>query len=300
MRFIVFLIFAAVFFGASAEFVEAPIESLSYHFRIKLNDHNGAKFGLKWNETDSANYKYATVETYGTATEDAWAESINLIIGEVNNGQDSVYSKNVITGDFDLYRLGISLRMDVGENGGILSIGSRQAIDTFEIAYNLNQSSNIYGWIEGKAEILRNDLQISALTPATYAEFKDIETLKSYIDKSSDPNEGIWSYFDRNTDPLRTKLGGDYVLATIKADNGYDIVYLDGANEEKASWKPMRIKGHLIPATFAGVFDLVWFTPEGKRIDFETSATIADDLLTISLPYWKSKVRYRRTNLPLL
>lgn len=128
------------------------------------------------------------------------------------------------------------------------------------------------------------------------ADFHSEQELIEYLASSDDPNEAIWSYLDRDTDPRRLNLGGDYRLATVRRDDGgYDLLYLGGARINAGFWEPMRMKGRLDPTVFIGHFDLVWYDAYGISIDVETSADITDGaLMKLSFPLSGSSVRFRR------
>ena len=274
--------------------VNGPVETLSYHYRLKLNKHNATKFGIKWNITDSINYRYANLESYGAAAEDSWGDYVTLTIGRKYNGTDSVFIDKKTIRKLDLTRIGTSLRLDVGEGGCILSIGSKKIEEEFVVNYDTKTSSIISAWADCDIELLRDDLRISGLETPKYSNLESIKNLTDHITHSDDPYEGVWVYFDRNTDALRSRMGGYYTIATIKTDVGYDILYISGAEIDAELWQALQIKGQLTEATFPGSFDLVWIEPSGRKLDYETSATIIDNLLTIRLPHWDATVRFRR------
>ncbi len=301
MRLMSFIVCFIAAIGASAldlvHLVDAPIETLTYHYRIQLKNSAETQFGIKWNLTDSDNFRYVKVESFGAAGEDPWGDCLNIAIGWVANGVDSVCFKETLVGSFDLHRLGFSLRLDVGENGGILSIGSKQIEKTYKIDFDNSMISKVVAWSNRDVKVLRDDFRLATLHIAEYADFDSVDSLTAYLEDSKDPYEGAWTYFDRNTDALRSQMGGKYTLATVKTAEGYDILYLSGATVNGHDWQPLRIKGRLTAATFAGAFDLIWFEPNGRIIDYETSATIEGDLLTTRFPHWKSIVRFRRIKL---
>ncbi len=282
--------------AAGAHSVDTPVESLTYHYRVLIKSSSETEFGIVWNATDSLNYRYATVRTYGAAAEDSWGETITLTLGQKCDGRDSVLRDETLLGELDMRRSGISLRIDASPAGALLSVGSKKAIASFPIDYDCSLISEIHPLPSSRTEILRNDLTVVPLAPAEYAPFASHEALKEHLRASADPYEGFWRYFDRDTDPLRATLGGNYCLATVKTEQGYSIIYISGAQTLAEQWKPLRIKGHLTPTFFAGAFDLLCFEPSGRTINFETSATFENNLLTLSLPYWDSTVRFSRIN----
>lgn len=129
------------------------------------------------------------------------------------------------------------------------------------------------------------------------APFGSVEALKKHISASTDLNEAFWEYFDRKTDPLKASLGGKYLIATLANGNGYDIVYISGAEVNRNLWTPLSIKGSLLPDGFIGSYILHWTDADGHDISYETSATIDGNLLSLSFPYWKSTLRFVKTDI---
>lgn len=124
--------------------------------------------------------------------------------------------------------------------------------------------------------------------------FETADSLESYLSASVDPLECHWRYLDRDTDQRLLNLGGDYRLATVsRGDGGYDIVYLGGARVNSSFWKPLMIKGRLMPTRFAGHFDLVWYDAYGKPVDIATNATIESEaIMRLDFPLQGGTVRF--------
>ena len=115
-----------------------------------------------------------------------------------------------------------------------------------------------------------------------------------YIQNSTDPYEGFWTYFDRVTTPGISSIGGYYTIATVASGSNYSIIYISGAQSLAHNWQQLQIKGSLTPATFPGAFNLTWIQPSLIPLSYETSATIDGDLLTLSFPHWHTSLRFRR------
>lgn len=126
------------------------------------------------------------------------------------------------------------------------------------------------------------------------AKFGSVEELESYLTMSEDPAECQWRYLDRDTDQRLLNIGGDYRLATVSRENGeYDIIYLGGARVNGSFWKPLMIKGRLIPTPFRGHYDLEWYDAYGQSVNKDASATIeAGTILTLNFPLQGGTVRF--------
>lgn len=113
---------------------------------------------------------------------------------------------------------------------------------------------------------------------------------------SSDSAEGFWKYLDRENAPEYARMGGRYVIATVRnTAGGYDIVYVDGAQTMAEHWRPMMLKGRLVPTIFANHYDLEWIDSTFDTIVEDIHADIVDGaILSLSFPLLKTTVRYSK------
>ena len=78
----------------------------------------------------------------------------------------------------------------------------------------------------------------------------------------------------------------------MRSDNGYDLIYIDGAQVKKSMWEPGMLKGHITPTLFTGNYDLMWIDATMEPIDNDCYATIENGIiLTLNFPVYKSQVR---------
>ncbi len=118
-----------------------------------------------------------------------------------------------------------------------------------------------------------------------------------------DPGEGIWKYFDRNNNPAKGIVGGNYTLATLRnGDGGYDIIYIGGAKTARNRWREGMLKGRLSPSIFRGHFDLVWYDALMQPVSEEANATIQQEgaLLEVAFPLYETTFRFSRIPLSSL
>ena len=91
------------------------------------------------------------------------------------------------------------------------------------------------------------------------------------------------------------RLGGRYTLAVVRADDGYDLIYIDGAQVKKSLWQPGMLKGHLARTAFNGSYDLTWIDATLEPMGEEAHASIENGIiLTLSFPVYSSQVRLAR------
>lgn len=131
--------------------------------------------------------------------------------------------------------------------------------------------------------------------PSRLTAWADRERLDSYIKHSKDPLEGYWMVFDRSLEESKLRMGGEYTVAIVRGDSGYQLIYLRGAKTNGPSWKPGMVKAELTEGPFKGVFDVVWIDAEGKPLRNSAKAQLEDDdILTLQFPYHSSSLRLRK------
>jgi hypothetical protein len=121
------------------------------------------------------------------------------------------------------------------------------------------------------------------------------EDYASYFEKSGDPLEGFWGVYDRVLDEDLLRLGGDYKLAIIRSDKGYDLVYLSGAKVNSSYWERGMIKGKLLSDDYGGAFNVVWYDSQQTAMSHDIKAQSENGvMLTINFPYQSSQLRLHK------
>lgn len=124
-----------------------------------------------------------------------------------------------------------------------------------------------------------------------------------FHDVDDDNHTGYWKYLDRVT-PERgsVQTGGRYLVAIVKdddetaVDGALLIVYADGAVTNADMWERGFVKGKLVPTSFPGHYNLVWYDSKRNAIDMGESSAQFDglNLLTLHFPLLKSQLRFER------
>lgn len=284
-----------VFTAAAVEHpVEGIVESLHYHLRITPKRFTKASFELRWNKLDSVNFSFARITTFGQGLADN--NPLQVAIGFRSAAGDSIYQVHDFADLHDPQELGLSAVLDVSPAGALLSVGVRSAAAEIPVAFDIAARGVIEAAAPSNAQILRDDFTVSYLPDPQQAPFASVNDLCQYLAASTDPAEGLWTYFDRVTVSGISAIGGYYTIATVARPDSSDyiIIYIAGAESNAHLWQPLQIKGTLTPATFPGAFDLCWIQPSLAPITFEASATIDGDLLSLAFPHWKTSMRMRR------
>lgn len=120
----------------------------------------------------------------------------------------------------------------------------------------------------------------------------DSALLHDYLSSSRDYMEGYWQTIDRDLDESLLRLGGDYRYAAVKAEGGYDLLYISGARVNAAKWQPGMVKASLRPSGIAGVWDVKWIDAMFQPLSHELKAQMdGHGVITIQFPYQNSKIR---------
>ena len=126
-------------------------------------------------------------------------------------------------------------------------------------------------------------------------------TIDEIIDRLPDSAKspaGLYTWLDRENDPQRARPGGFYKLAVIpNDDNGYDIVYLDGATVNSWAWSTGMLKGKLKKTVFVNHYDLEWIDSNHRAVEAETSCTFSDNsIMQLDFPLYSTRFRFSRLN----
>ncbi len=125
------------------------------------------------------------------------------------------------------------------------------------------------------------------------------EEIRLRIPSDNTSVEGIWEYFDRDTDDARARIGGRYRLGIVRSDDAdsYLIIYLGGAVVNGARWTEGMIKGRLIPTAFKDQYQLLWYDSAFDEVEADVDAYAAlenSSLLSLSFPLYNTQFRLAR------
>lgn len=260
-------------------------------------------WGLVFNYDEQGNYYAVVLECDNSSPYDDITDkrTMKVMLVEQTAEQSRVLEQTTLDRGVSLEDGMNTLSVDVDEHGVEVAIGKVDMLEVVLETSSLRRSDRAVavGYlvgpgarvaIERAALTINNDNQVAELqTDWT------LEALDEYFAQSADPVEGYWQYLDRDMDDEWLRLGGRYSLATVRADYGYDIIYLDGARVNKSLWQPGMIKGHLTKTIFTGNYDLFWIDATMEPIDDEAYATLENGvILTFYFPTYKSQTRFAK------
>lgn len=106
--------------------------------------------------------------------------------------------------------------------------------------------------------------------------------------------EGVYSYMDCDLDTRRARRGGDYRIAVVKAGNGYDLIYLGGAEVNAGDWREGMRKGHVEPTVFQDNYTLRWTDATGDDCFEGAWASITGAIMELHFPAESATLRFSR------
>lgn len=260
-----------------------------YHLRIDIpprSRHASWEVTLDYNDRT---YSVITLSRTGSATEDPdYGIPIEVVFSSYSS--DSLLLNRIkqeVIRDIDPSVDGWSLTLTslAGEDYLTCGIGQKSPLVSFPVKKDSLcriSSTNLTAGLK----LARLSLFVSESDDIMTTSVSSVAELADAINNSDDTGQGYWRYLDRDTDPTTVGLGGDYRLATLRRPDGtIEIIYLSGARHNKGFWKPLMLKGLMIPTIFTNHYDLIWYDAFGSRISDETSADIIDgSIIRLNFP----------------
>ncbi len=258
------------------------------------------QWGVVFNMDDRGNYYAVVLSCDNSAPYDDIADQRTMQVSLVKNDGGSpielastTVSKGVSLED-DLNTVCVdvddrSVRVSIGKDElhEVLEANVSRPSGTVWVGYLVGAGSRVS--IERAVLTIENENQVAATTRWT------LDALDEYLATSIDPMEGYWKYLDRDMEDKWLRLGGRYTLAVVRADDGYDLVYIDGAQVKKSQWLPCMLKGHITRTQFTGNYDLCWIDATMEPISEDCYAAIENGvILTLNFPIYKSQVRFAK------
>lgn len=258
------------------------------------------QWGVVFNMDDRGNYCAVVLSCDNSAPYDDITDqrSMQVSLVKSESGNVTELASATLTRGVSLEDDLNTVCVDVTAHGVQVSIGKDELEPVLEAAvarpagevwvgYMVGAGSRVS--IERAVLTIDNEQQVSATTLWT------LDALEQYLAASTDPVEGYWRYLDRDMEDKWLRLGGRYTLAVVRADDGYDLIYIDGAQVKKSQWQPCMLKGHITKTQFSGNYDLRWIDATMEPIDEDCYATVENGvILSLNFPIYKSQVRFAK------
>lgn len=261
------------------------------------------EWGLVFDYLDIANYRAVILQCHNSALHDDITDrrTLTVTLVEVIDGERTEIARATLDKE---------VALDDGLNvAGVETSGSditvclgrseRREVLHAVVATRPSAPSRV-GLYAGPAALLAVERTMlerkDATGPARLMTQWTREALDNRFADSFDPVEGYWTYLDRDLDDKVMRAGGKYTLALVASeDNGYDIIYVDGATVYPGQWTIGMLKGHLTPTIFDNTYTAIWYDAMGQPFTDDVQATVENTvILTVKLPIYKSQIRFSR------
>ena len=262
---------------------------------------SNTQWGLVFNNDTEGYYCAVVLECDNSTPFDDITDqrSMTVKIIERNNSEMRVLAECSIGKGISLEDELNTICVDVDERGVKVAIGKNELQEVLEAHVTRPAGTVAVGYLVGpgarvaiERAVLTIDNEEQVMAATTYW---TREALDEYFAVSSDSIEGYWQYLDRDMQDEWLRLGGRYTLAIVRADKGYDIIYMGGAQVKKTMWQAGMLKGHLTKTVFSGNYDATWIDATMEPIDEDVQASIENGIiLTLSFPVYKSQVRFSK------
>ena len=81
----------------------------------------------------------------------------------------------------------------------------------------------------------------------------------------------------------------------MKTEDGYDLIYVQGAEVKKSLWQPGMLKGHITKTVFTDNYDAMWIDATMEPFDKDVYGSIENGIiLKLDFPVYKSQVRFAK------
>lgn len=253
-------------------------------------------WGLAFNYVDDLNYCAVVLQCVNSTAGDVTDHRVMMCrLVEVADGVSKIIDEAEVTKNVSLYEGDNLMAVTYADGITSFSIGHKKlkvVMTTQAISYAPTFKAGIYAGAASKLTVERFVIK-DDINPADKLVTQWTEaSLDQHFEASYDINEGYWTYLDRNMDEQKVKMGGRYTFALVRNDDGYDIIYVSGAQVHSKLWKAGMLKGRLTKTTFLDEYNLIWYDADMKEMTLDLSANIAmGSILTLRFPTLGSQMR---------
>lgn len=255
---------------------------------------------LLWNMSDDM-LRYDAVSVEGSADpKDPFASQPEVVVRyhRVDDGVDSSMVIAAVPQDYPLDVAWHTFSIEIEDNLCRVGFGRGVPEEVALINSGVMTPARMGVMAGGEADValLVSEVMTDAL-PRRYRDIMDPEILDSISRKPPQPGspEGVWKALDRDTDSRRALAGGRYRLLITENGDGFDIVYLGGAEVADDEWAPGMLRGRLTPTGFEGHYDLEWVDARHNLINSDAYCQMENDMIiSLQFPLLKSVLRFTR------
>lgn len=266
----------------------------------KKNRHSSAPCGLVFGYKSPENYYVLELSSYNTSPFDDMTDErlVKLALFKVGNHKKTAIKEMALSSGFNLYGGLNTLCIDMLQNTVNVSGGDKDLNQLFMVdtpAVSQCDSMGVIVEPGGTMQVERTLLSYEHKETVVSQTQWTKELLDAHFAKSKNPFEGYWDYLDRDMDDGIARIGGKYRIALVENEDGYDVIYVSGAQVRKGEWREGMLKGRLVKTIFTDNYKAMWIDSTFRPIDDDVNGFFESGvILDMSFPVYKSKVRFSK------
>lgn len=268
-------------------------------FVLRLNADAGARpwsLALLDSDSEGLRLEFSTVEKSDGVSSEAVLRCNAFVGDSLTASAELPYGRNLAYGENLLIarRKGYTLAFTIGSHSQspLLDVDMAQrSVVTIAISAGPKSPLAIYS--------LSLAVDRTRDPEALRSPWHSADLLRDYLSNSADPLEGYWRFLDSTTDTDLARVGGEYTLASVRSEEGYDLIYLDGARILPDLWTTGDVKAHLASTGIPDVWTVEWRDSSRRILRHNVKAqTEQSTILTVFFPFQNTSMRFHRIGAP--
>ena len=268
--------------------------------KSKKNHHSPAACGLVLFYKNPADYMLLELAPYNTHPFDEMRDErfAKVALYKVTGSKKEKVNEHVVSTGINLYDGLNILCIEVSQCSVNVFVGDKDLNKLFSADIPSRRGADAMGLaVEPNGEMLVERTMLSYDRKETVKNQTDwtIAKLDAYFENSRNPFEGYWEYLDRDMDDDIARLGGRYKVALVDNGNGFDVVYVSGAQVKKSEWREGMLKGRLTKTIFTDNYNAYWIDSTFRPIEEDVNGFFESGvILNMSFPVYKSQIRFSK------
>ena len=268
--------------------------------KAKKNGHVSPACGMVLLYKNPSNYYTLEMTAYNTHPYDEMCDErqVKVSLFKVEHKNMMLVKERIVNSGINQFDGVNALCVGVLKDAVRVSVGDKRLNELFTFEIPTEDRGEAMGLMVapgGEMQVERTVLYYEKReTTKTMTDWTKAK-LDAYFAKSRNPFEGYWEYLDRDMDDVIARLGGKYRIALVATENGYDIIYVSGAQVRRSEWQEGMLKGRLTKTIFNDNYKGFWIDSTYRPVDDDVNGFFENGvILEMSFPVYKSKIRFSK------
>ncbi|MDO4511575.1 MAG: hypothetical protein Q4B68_07150, partial [Bacteroidales bacterium] len=187
--------------------------------------------------------------------------TLKVSLSQVADGEKRLLEAREVATDVDLYDGLNALCVEVDKGTVNVKVGDKNLHHLFTAEIPASTTGTKVGLLlspTAEMALERTVLSYSAAEKSVVTTQWTREALDAHFAASANPFEGYWEYLDRDMDDALARIGGKYRIALVDNGNGFDVIYIAGAQVKKSEWKEGMLKARFTKTIFTDNYTATW------------------------------------------